>query len=505
MGKGFVIGVVWGLVVAIVVLAGMSLNTPLPERPSQRAEAADAVPAALPAPDTAPEPPEDALPQPAPEEASPAAAGQPAPAGNAPADTILLPAGSEFNRPLPEEDAALPSADTAPIGTLPTAPAVLDESLAPAYDPAPAPQPGIAEIPLPPQGNDLSDTAIALSPGAVAQVPGIGSAPTRLSLPQVERGPRPDQQTADAPQAPMAPVPETDAAAPDVARAPDAESAAVDAEIAPVAPNSRLSLVGEGSTLVFDTPRLPTIGTDDTAVSPAVEDAVEDIGPQPAILANAAMFDTSESRPLLAIILIDAPDSPLERTVLTQFGFPVAFAIDPLLPDAAARATAFRDAGFEVVMLASAIPDGATPADAEVALAGGFAVIPQAVAVLDTADNRVQSDSAVLQTVVDVLAETGHGFVAYPRGLNVAEQSAARQDVPAATVFRVLDADQDRATVITRYLARAAFAAGQEGAVIVVGHTYADTVTALYSWALADRSEAVAIAPLSAVLTRPRS
>jgi polysaccharide deacetylase 2 family uncharacterized protein YibQ len=38
--------------------------------------------------------------------------------------------------------------------------------------------------------------------------------------------------------------------------------------------------------------------------------------------------------------------------------------------------------------------------------------------------------------------------------------------------------------------------------VIVVGHTYSDTVTALFSWALGSRSEAVAMAPVSAVLTR---
>ena len=92
-------------------------------------------------------------------------------------------------------------------------------------------------------------------------------------------------------------------------------------------------------------------------------------------------------------------------------------------------------------------------------------------------------------------------LLAYPRGLNAAEQTATRAAVPAATLFRELDSERERATVITRYLDRAAFAAGQEGAVIVVGHTYSDTVTALFSWALGSRSEAVAMAPVSAVLT----
>jgi len=56
--------------------------------------------------------------------------------------------------------------------------------------------------------------------------------------------------------------------------------------------------------------------------------------------------------------------------------------------------------------------------------------------------------------------------------------------------------------VISRFLTRAAFAGQQEGAVMVIGHTRPETVTALLTWALGGRSEAVTMAPLSAVLTR---
>jgi polysaccharide deacetylase 2 family uncharacterized protein YibQ len=79
---------------------------------------------------------------------------------------------------------------------------------------------------------------------------------------------------------------------------------------------------------------------------------------------------------------------------------------------------------------------------------------------------------------------------------------AERADVPATTLFRLLDDEDQRATVITRFLGRAEFAAAQEGAVIVAGRTRPDTVTALFSWALGDRNEGVAIAPVSAVLQR---
>ena len=56
--------------------------------------------------------------------------------------------------------------------------------------------------------------------------------------------------------------------------------------------------------------------------------------------------------------------------------------------------------------------------------------------------------------------------------------------------------------MISRFLGRAAFAAAQEGAAVVVGRTRPDTVTALFSWALANRTEGVALAPVSAVLLR---
>jgi polysaccharide deacetylase 2 family uncharacterized protein YibQ len=67
---------------------------------------------------------------------------------------------------------------------------------------------------------------------------------------------------------------------------------------------------------------------------------------------------------------------------------------------------------------------------------------------------------------------------------------AERAEVPAATLFRLLDDEDQRATVITRFLGRAEFAAAQEGAVIVAGRTRPDTVTALFSWASATATRA---------------
>ena len=188
---------------------------------------------------------------------------------------------------------------------------------------------------------------------------------------------------------------------------------------------------------------------------------------------------------------------------MAQISFPVSFAIDPRRSDTGARAALLREAGFEVLILAAAaIPAGAAATDVEVSLAAAQQTIPQAVAMLDSPDSRIQADRPVLEATIAVLADSGHGLVAFPRNLNAAEQGARRDGVPAATAFRLLDDADQRAPVITRYLDRAAFAAGQDGAVIVVGRSRPDTVTAMFSWALGWRGEGVSLAPISAVLRR---
>lgn len=238
-------------------------------------------------------------------------------------------------------------------------------------------------------------------------------------------------------------------------------------------------------------------GARDGDVAP---DAPVDPADLPAIQAFAAPYEQTDDRAVMSVILIDEPDSRIEIETLTRFTFPVAFAIDPLRPDAAERAAVYRDAGFEVVIMGTMIPTGATAADVEVALESARMILPEAVAFLDTIEGRIQRDRVVLDATVASVSETGHGLVAFPGGLNAVEQTASRAAIPAATVFRLLDDDDQRATVIARFLSRAAFTAAQEGRVVVVGRTRPDTVTALFSWALSGRSEAVAMAPLSHVL-----
>ena len=446
MGRGLISGLIWGGVVAVIGAAMLSLNTPLPERPAPRQQpvAAEATTDTAPQ-DSAPgDPPGDAT---APDE-SPAtqSSGQDA---TGPASEIPLPAGSEFNRPPAETAPAIPGTDTTPA-TPPQAVTSLPVPAAPPVpDSMPAPQPQ-ATVTLDGPGAAPGAEPLGPAPEAGETAPQVTEdQPGALGLPQIETGP--EAQTDPAPQGrPLEPI---DPAAGDGADAEGAEAVAA------------------------------------SVSTRAVE-------------AHATSFPADEARPLMAVILIDDASFQLGQEALTRFDFPVAFAIDPRRPDAAERAAAYRAAGFEVMLLGDVFTEEAAGAEVPDILARGFERLPEAVGVLDTAGGAIRDRREILDAVVGTLSESGHGLVTFPRGLPVAEQAADRQGVPAARLFREIDSERERATVITRYLERAAFAAGQEGSAIVVGHTYADTVTALFSWALGNRSEGVALAPVSAVLMR---
>lgn len=444
MGGGFILGTAWGIVVAGIVLAAMSLSLPLPPRPAapppvvETAMSDTGAETQVPATGSAPETVTDT------DGTTGAAQGVP------------LPAGSEFNRPPPPGAAILPDTD-APVAR--NTPARVPEAAdggaeagpdaTPALDPSPPPVPEVAAAPS--------------APAAPEAPPDTG----RLGT-----DPQPDPQ-------------------------PDADTGS------PVAGDSLTLAPGGGSS-----PRLPQVtpapAPDPQAnpeTAPETGDAVTDAVPN-ALRDNAVPFEAPETGALMAVILIDDPDGGLTPDTLTRFSFPVAFAIDPLAPGAATRAAIYRDAGFELVILGDIFPDGATETDVAQAIEGAIAAVPGAVALLDTPGGRIQGDRAILDATVDTLAVTGHGLVAFPQGLNAAEQTARRADVPAATMFRQLDDEDQRATVITRFLGRAGFSAGEEGTVVVVGRTRPDTVTALFSWALGARSGGVTLAPLSAVLLR---
>lgn len=290
-----------------------------------------------------------------------------------------------------------------------------------------------------------------------------------------------------------------------------------EAELAPapstLAPDSGIAQnTVEGVT----TDRLPTITPDPAAEAPLVNSAARPAEPSvagtdlpelaadlPPLQRFARSFENPGAKPLFAVLLLDQGDPDLRRAELAALPLPLSFVVDPMQPGAAEAAEIYRAAGQEVVMLATAIPRGATAADLEQSFAAIAPILPEAVALIDTIDATFQDNRGLSAEVVTHLDAKGLGLVTFDRGLNAADQVARREGVPAATVFRSLDDEGEDSPLIRRYLDRAAFKAAQEGRVVVIGTAREATITALMEWAVEGRSASVALAPISAVMQAP--
>ena len=254
------------------------------------------------------------------------------------------------------------------------------------------------------------------------------------------------------------------------------------------------------------TGRLPRIGAESDAQDAPDDAAGKLAAPSgvdaalPPVKRFAQDFQNPSAKPLFAVLLIDPGTGDVNRAELASLPFPVTFVVDPMAENAAAAAKEYRDAGQEVVMLANGIPKGAKASDLEQSFAKLTETLPEAVALIDTADATFQDNRGLAGEVVTLLAAQGRGVVTFDRGLNAADQVARREGVPSATIFRSLDDDGEDAPLIRRYLDRAAFKAAQEGQVAVIGTARPETIAALMEWAVEGRAATVALAPITAVM-----
>ncbi len=257
--------------------------------------------------------------------------------------------------------------------------------------------------------------------------------------------------------------------------------------------------------------RLPTLGGDD---APAADGPIEEpqaapnAGPEPAgspLERYRVDFEAPDGKPLMAVVLmdegVDLAADVVGLEAIKSLPYPVSFVVNALLPDAAERLAAYRAAGFEV-LAGIDLPAGATATDAEVNLSVALEEMPEVIGVFEGTLTGVQTTPAAGRQVAQILAQTGHGFVTQNRGLNTVQKLAVREGVAAQVVFRDLDGKGQSEVVIRRFMDQAAFRAGQDGGVIMLGRLRAETLAALLSWSLQDRSGTVAMAPVSAVLTQ---
>lgn len=425
--------------------------------------------------------------------------------------------------------AALPDTDDAPeVPPSDTAPQISGLTDAPAEPTSPSE----SEAPALPWLDRLRDAQIDQAPDA-PQLPAVNEEP---SLPpagaatpeapvvvEAEPAPEPEPQSASAEEDAVAQAveealtgdegaPEPAVSATDTAGADDGNSLLQPVET--LTERQTDSEVGRGSLPVVRRLGDSSAGiAEDDVVDDATTEAVPDgeAGAEtaegdtpatdgPALARYATAFEATDDVPLLSIVLVHKGDAALAETLMLALPETVGFAIDASLPDASRIAEAYRAAGREVIMI-PALPIGATPQDIEQALAANFALIPEAVAVMDVSGSSFQGDRAAVEQVVDVVAASGHGVITFPRGLNPAHQAAQRAGVPTGLIFRNLDGGSETQEQIRRTLDRAAFRARQDAAVILVGTTEATTLSALTEWFLGNRATTVDIAPVSVALT----
>ncbi len=304
----------------------------------------------------------------------------------------------------------------------------------------------------------------------------------------------------------------------------DIEVAAVEAEPAPALPVTTPTVPAQqpatlpSVTQEADTTARPSIGrpatslldrstpTDDAAQTEDTAERAapnEDGVPQKPLERYKATFDNPEGRPLLALVLMDngqnLDSAEVGVEALGSFPHPISIAVDTSLPAATERAEKYRSMGFEVMALIN-LPPNLAATDTEVAMSAALGVIPEAVGILEGDGDGLQGNRAMSDQVAAILNDTGHGIVWRPNGLDTAQKLAAREGVASRTLFRDFDSKGQTPVVIRRFLDQAAFRAGQEGSVIMVGRIRPDTISALLLWALQDRAQRIAVAPVSAAL-----
>ncbi len=399
------------------------------------------------------------------------------PGGSAQID-LETPAGSGFNTERPDTNPVLPDSDQHVVTTTLEQPEVDATGL----------------------DSPLADTSSAAKPDAPVAIgmtqPAIEGEELAFVAPDGDSAPN------TPPAALGVPMPKIDNP---VLPPPDPSSDAAESPFVAPSDNDTVPAPSETPTAP-DTPSiaaLPTIEPDPQPQSPLVQSQV-DVQDGSALMRNRIGFDNPEGKPLLSIVLIDVGDAGLSRDVLLTFRFPISFAIDPSAPDAVGAARDLSAGGFELLALAPSgeakLESAQNASDIKAAIDALLNNTPQVVGFLDATNAPIQQSRTLAEQVIAALGDTGHGFLTYDIGLNATDAMARKQGLRSATVFRVLDSEHERATVIKRYMDRAVLEAGKDGHVIMVGHTYPETVTALFSWALSSKSATVAIAPVSAVL-----
>ncbi|WP_170413598.1 divergent polysaccharide deacetylase family protein [Ruegeria atlantica] len=525
---GFLGGMIAGAVVVVLLGAVLSLNTPLTRKPVVNAEAPEPAPAAAPEVSTeVAETVADADLVTAPPVTSDASGDQTDNlAGLAEVEVLpdTEPTISEIDAQV--EEAEIPDATEIAIANeapvVPQAPAQLQPS------PGTENEPIVSETaPEPPAPVEEEETIVEVEPQPAPEILEVLPEPEVEQVqPEVtEAQPdvvEPSPEIADTEVEPE-PQPEPEVAAVQPEPEPQPEPTAIEPQAPEVSSpeNNPIAVEGEEDPQLKKLPRIaavPQIGGEEPVTASvtvgkrvvplterddapvAADEQIVTLQPGKPIEAYAAKFENPESKPLMSIILID-DEGAFGAEALKDFPYPLSFAVSPSDPEAVEKMARHRKAGFEVLALAD-LPEAASAQDAEVSMAVWLDTLPETVGILEGVDTGIQGNRKLADQVAAIAGDTGRGLITQDNGLNTVQKLAARNGIPSGVIFRDIDGARQDPAIMRRFLDQAAFRAGQQGTVVMLGRLRPDTISALLLWGLEDRGGRVAMAPISAVMTQ---
>ncbi len=354
----------------------------------------------------------------------------------------------------PETAVTVPRAAAPVVPALETAVAAETAPAAPLAAEEPAPVPEVAPVIAAPDAGAMAVAAVPDAEPAIVADPEGDRQPEAAAAEPVQpvdggESPVVPEVTAEVATAPAMPVPEIQPPATEVAAAPDTAPpvASVEEPVVVDAPGDPVELglpgvvpdgldlpqVGEAPEVTEAAPEpVPEVAATETEVLPGVngeaglpggESAVRvnrptgeeagdaaAAGTEPALMAYATAWTNPGDLPLMGIVLVDDGGLPGAAAAVAALPVPVTVAVDPAAPGAADLAAAWRAAGVEVMVL-SRLPEGAAPTDVAVTFEAVFALIPEAVGVIDTGAGGLQVDRAVTEQAMARLAADGRGAV----------------------------------------------------------------------------------------------
>ncbi|MBO6791330.1 MAG: divergent polysaccharide deacetylase family protein [Dinoroseobacter sp.] len=512
MLKGLLSGVIWGAIISVFIVVGASLNAPLPgprtgtvDIPASGAfgtlapETPLVVPATEPEPDL-PDPNRTQLEDPAPLDITEVAPEGVVPEDEAPVPETIEPESAE----IPVEPETPEASD--PINTEPPA----TEQVATDATEAVTPE---AETPA----TATPDTEAPETEAPEIEAPETQEPETRA--PDVSDAVDPDDEDIIEPELTEDPVDtepvDTDIEAPTLDEIPEtsAEAEASDAseepaQETPVEVPTEITEPTEGQ--LDEAPEADPVEA--TPTEDTQPQDVPEIAPQSptlnaaigfgggALRRNALDIPVDTSLPLFSIIVIDRSGSGLPLSEVAAYPAPLTVALDPTQPGAIEASEGYAASGHEVLILANSLPSDAAPLAAAAALTQLLNQMPTAVGVLLPPGSPFVRDATRASELTAILAQSGHGLVSLPQGLDALGRAAAVADVPDAEVFRVLDSQDEGVPLMTRYMDRAAFQAARDGSVVVLGIVQQKTMDALNQWLEGRRAATVAVAPISKVM-----